>query len=198
MALSTYADLQSAVANWLHRSDLTSIIPDLITVAESRIGREVRSRYQEQRVQTTAANYISLPSDYVSMRSIWIVTSPYTMLSYLDPTAFFNQYNDTTTGRPVAYTIIGDEVRFGPDPSSAYTVEMWYYKKLTALSSSVNSLYTENPDIYLYATLAAAAPFLKDDARVALWEAEYKNVKDRLNAAHQSGRYGTGMRVVAQ
>jgi hypothetical protein len=37
MALSTYSDLQTAVATWLHRSDLTAIIPDLITLAETHL-----------------------------------------------------------------------------------------------------------------------------------------------------------------
>ena len=37
MAISTYTELQSAVANWLARSDLTSRITEFIALAESRI-----------------------------------------------------------------------------------------------------------------------------------------------------------------
>jgi hypothetical protein len=35
MSLSTYSDLQTQVANWLARSDLTAYIPDMITLFEA-------------------------------------------------------------------------------------------------------------------------------------------------------------------
>ncbi len=45
MSLSTYSDLQTSIANYLARSDLTSIIPDFITLAENRLRRELRIRH---------------------------------------------------------------------------------------------------------------------------------------------------------
>jgi hypothetical protein len=96
---------------------------------------------------------------------------------------------------PNFYTIFGDEVRFGPLPDSAYTVELWYYKKLAALSGAVNSLFTSNPDLYLYGTLAAATPFLKNDARVGLWEAQYASVRDQLNRSEEAGIRSSDMQM---
>jgi len=37
MSIATYSELQTAVADWMHRTDLTAKIPDFITLAESRI-----------------------------------------------------------------------------------------------------------------------------------------------------------------
>src|SRR5882672_139887 len=37
MSILTYTDLQSAIGNWLARSDLSANIPDFITLAEQRI-----------------------------------------------------------------------------------------------------------------------------------------------------------------
>ncbi len=37
MSIVTYTDLQSAIGNWLARSDLSANIPDFITLAEARI-----------------------------------------------------------------------------------------------------------------------------------------------------------------
>lgn len=195
MSIATYADLQTAVSNWLHRSDLSSYVPDFITLAESRIGREVRSKYQEERLATTAANYLTLPSDYLEMRALWVTASPSYSLEYMDPFVFFQKYDTSESGDPTIYTIIGDTLRFWPSPNSN-AIELWYYKKLTALSSSVNSLFTNHPDLYLYASLAAATPFLKDDKRVALWEGEYKSVRDSVNRNERQGRYGNSLRVV--
>ena len=42
MALTTYAELQTAVANYLARTDLTSQIPDFIYIAETRLRRQLR------------------------------------------------------------------------------------------------------------------------------------------------------------
>ena len=35
MALSTFSELKTSVANYLNRDDLTAVIPDFITMAES-------------------------------------------------------------------------------------------------------------------------------------------------------------------
>lgn len=131
------------------------------------------------------------------MRALWLSTSPKIKLEYLVPEAFFERYphSDTQTDKPKSYTILGDELRFGPFPDSAYTVELWYFKKLTALSSAVNTLFTGNPDLYLYAALCAAEPFMKNDKRIAVWEALYTKVKDQVNDTERAKRYGSGLRI---
>ena len=43
MAIGTYAELQTAVANWLDRGDLTDRIVEFIDLAEVRINRIIRS-----------------------------------------------------------------------------------------------------------------------------------------------------------
>ncbi len=44
MAISTYAELKTSIANWLDREDLTDIIPDFIALAETRHKRELKRR----------------------------------------------------------------------------------------------------------------------------------------------------------
>ena len=44
MALSTYSDLTTAVANWTARADLTSRIPEFIKLAESDFNRTGQER----------------------------------------------------------------------------------------------------------------------------------------------------------
>ena len=44
MALSTYSELLSTVANYLNRDDLTTLIPTFITLTENRLNRELRVR----------------------------------------------------------------------------------------------------------------------------------------------------------
>ena len=73
MAISTYATLQTAVANWLDRSDLTDRIPEFIDLAEARINRALRIRLMENVKVISLVGGIKrypLPSDYLQLRSI--------------------------------------------------------------------------------------------------------------------------------
>ena len=44
MALTTYTELKTSLADWLYRSDLASVIPDFISLAESQVERQLRTR----------------------------------------------------------------------------------------------------------------------------------------------------------
>jgi len=41
MALSNFTELKSSIANWIHRNDLSAVIPDFITLADMRIFLEL-------------------------------------------------------------------------------------------------------------------------------------------------------------
>ena len=49
MSITTYAELKSAIANWLLRDDLTSVIPDFIALAEADMNRAIRHWRMEKR-----------------------------------------------------------------------------------------------------------------------------------------------------
>src|SRR5688500_16007598 len=109
--ISTYAELQTAITNWLHRSDLSAYIADFISLGEARIGREVKARQMEQRVSTTPTSaYSSLPADYVSTRAIRITGSTLGWLDYVTPDEFFNNFPSTVSSTSKKYTIFGDEL----------------------------------------------------------------------------------------
>ena len=73
MAIGTYSELQTAVANWLDRSDLSSRIPEFITLSEARINRLLRVRLMETvKVISliSGSKRYPLPSDYLQLRTI--------------------------------------------------------------------------------------------------------------------------------
>ena len=195
MAISTYAELLTAAENHLDRSDLDDRIPEFVVIGEARIGREVKARQMEQRVSTTPTTvYVSLPSDYVTMRGVREQGSFSGWMDYITPDAFFDAFPSSNSVVSNKYTIFGDELVFPTTPTG--DIELWYYKKLAALSSATNTLFTVNPDLYLYAALTASAPYLKDDKRIAVWEGLYRQVRDSVNLAHEHGRYPNGLRMV--
>ena len=88
----------------------------------------------------------------------------------------------SATGYPTAYTIVGSNLYLSPVPDSAYTLRMVYQQKVPALSSGTNWLMTNFPAVYLYASLCAAAPYLKDDNRLPVWEQIYKESIQAVNS----------------
>jgi hypothetical protein len=127
MAIATYSDLQTSVANWLKRSDLTSIIPDFITLAEARIARDLRLRRQvtNTALSTVAGTQtVTLPSDFLEMENITLTnTTPPAALSVVTPEIMDRKFpSGYVTGQPVVYTIVGDQVQLGPTPDAVYTV----------------------------------------------------------------------------
>ena len=66
MAISTYSELQSSMADFLNRSDLTSVIPTFIALGEARMNRDIRHWQMENRASTTIdGQYLTKPGDWV-------------------------------------------------------------------------------------------------------------------------------------
>jgi hypothetical protein len=72
-----------------------------------------------------------------------------------------------------------------------------YYARLTALSADnpTTGLFEWAPDLYLYASLLQAAPYLRDDARVPIWLAAYDTLVQQLIAADSAADYPSGLTI---
>jgi hypothetical protein len=202
MAISTYSELQTAVANWLDRDDLTARIPEFIVLAEARYNRELRIRGMETIVDiSTVAGTRSyaLPTGYLQARTLQLTTDPITPLEYLAPEMMDRLWAGSQVGKPMTFTFIGNNYILGPSPDGVYTLEFVYYKKYTALSDAAptNEMLTDNPDVYLYATLLEAEPFLANDARIQLWMAAFKeSITNIQNADARDRHSGNSLRIV--
>jgi hypothetical protein len=199
MAITTYGELKTAVASWLNRSDLTSQIPDFITLAEANIARDVRARAMEKRVTAAVSSqYEALPADLLELRNVQLNTDPVRRLRYMTPEQLDTTYASSATGKPQAYTIFGSEIQFAPIPDGEYTAELAYFYRPAAFSADTdtNSLLTSHPGLYLYAALVAAEPFIQNDERVGVWAALYRQEVDAINRSDRQARYSGSALVV--
>jgi hypothetical protein len=192
--ITTYTNLQTALVDYLKRdqdTQLTAAIPGFIQLTESKLNRTLFTRQMEQRsttpidITTTEPEFISLPSDFQSMRRIRLssVTGK-PCLEYRSGTQMdeFRFSSSNVPNQPRYFTITGSEIELGPTPDQNYTIEMIYRQNIPALATnSTNWLLTLAPDIYLYGALMESAPYLKDDERVQLWATGFKTVLDDLN-----------------
>ncbi len=188
MALSNYTELQSSVANWLNRSDLTTeITGDFIVLTEKDFNSKLRIRKMVESDSSFLINAetVALPSGFLQVRDLFILSggTKYA-LTYMTPPQMDQIKGSSTSGMPVAYTIIGDNFRFAPTPDSTYTGTLNYYKSFDALSDSntTNYILTNHPAIYLYGSLYHAANFLGgvEPARLQQWQGMYTTALERL------------------
>ena len=186
MALSTYSEIKSTIADYLNRADLTAVLPSFVTLAEAKFNRELRTRDMLTRVQTTSDDeYVSLPTDFLQHYSLELdAASAQPPMDYIGPQeAKVLKAQNRTASTTYYYTVIDGAFEIIPAPGSDLDLRMVYYAKIPALSDSntTNWLLTKSPDLYLYSALLEAAPYLKDDDRVQLWAAARQQVMDAMN-----------------
>ena len=171
MSLDTYANLQAALISALHRSGLSTNVPDFITLAEDKLNKRLRLRAQENRATASVnSEYVALPTGYLALRNIQLNTSPRTRLEYASPEWLDVRYaNSSASGPPKFYTFVGGEIQLAPIPDTTYTMEIDYYKKWDIATDLTNWLLTNAPRCYYYGALMEAAGFLVNDKRIPVW-----------------------------
>ena len=194
MAITTYSDLQTTVASYLARSDLTVQIPDFIRLAEIRLRRDLRIRQMMNAATTTTTGgdaTVALPSDFLEVRDLVVQTNPVRPVNYISPSVFSRNARVTESGVPLDYTILATEFKFAPVPDTAYTLEIVYYAAPPYLTdSNTNNVFLANcPDLLLYASLVEAEPYLMNDSRVQVWAGMYDRGVASLNTSDEAAQY---------
>ena len=194
MALDSFANLKTSIADWLNRSDLTAIIPDFITLAEAQLNRELRHyKMHNKATANIETQYSATPTDWLQSVRFHLNDTSATLLKQTSPEeiAKLRDGNDNTTGKPQYYSIVGDLIEVWPTPDLTYTGELLYYQKIPALSDSNTSnwLLAMSPDAYLYGSLLQATPYLKDDERMGVWGATYQGIINAINGESDNTRH---------
>jgi hypothetical protein len=173
-----YASLQTTVAAWMHRNDLTAQLPTFIEMAEARFNRELRLADMEaEDTGTATAGVAALPADFLSLRSLASNGKP---LSYLTPQEFQRFVGATYSGTPPVFTIKDGALSFQPAGDVPYS--LLYYGKIPALSNSAttNWLLDASPDVYIHATLVQARLYVKDPEGALASEQAYSSAVQSL------------------
>lgn len=186
MAITSYAELQAEIASWLNRDDLTSNIPTFISMAEKTLFRQVRIRQMLKRVRTTLdEDFEALPPDFLEAVSLKIVGTCESPIYLVEPATMDRLKAGGATGRPRFFAPIGTEFAVYPARDQDYTVELLYYARPDALSGSVasNAILDAWPDLYLFGSLAASAPFLREDERLLTWTSLFRGALTEVGDA---------------
>lgn len=202
MALANYTDLLTALSNWSKRTDLTSVYPDFVALAEARMSKDLRIRSQVSTATLTTVagtQTVALPSDFLEAENLTITsTTPQGSLSVVTPEYIDRKYpSGYGTAQPAVYCTIGSNFLLGPTPDAAYTISLVYYTKVPSLqSNSTNWLMTNHPAVYLAACMAELSAYTFDDERIAAWNERYQAEITAIRKTDDDAlRSGSAMRV---
>ena len=135
---------------------------------------------------------VQMAAGYLQMKSIFVQGSPEQQLTPVTPEIYTASWMSSRTGKPRAYVLDGDAIRFGPVPDATYAVQMSYYKKFPALvsaSGGTNWLLTNKPDVYLYGSLLEAAIYFRFDEDAQLYFGLYRSAVEGLQTQDVADRY---------
>jgi hypothetical protein len=201
MAITNYTNLQTTIADFLNRDDLTAVIPTFIQLAEAQIQREVRHWKMEARTsgqQTGGDQYMQIPADWLETIRLHLTASGTSALTLASRAAIADiraKNEDVSTRLPYYYCHADGQFELYPTPVEDTDFELLYYQKIPDLASNTtNWLLSDAPDVYLYGSLLHSAPYLAEDARVAVWAQMYSAAVQNVNNASEQARYsGSGM-----
>jgi hypothetical protein len=198
MTLTTYAGLQSAIADFLDRQDLTASIPTFIALAEARVSRDVSHWKQEKRVTAVFNEQFEIiPNDLIEAVSMQHVGGGRIMT--MAATEMHDRRGGVNyeAGKPTSVRLTAGQFELYPTPDEAYNVSLLYRGRIPALSDTNTStwLLLDAPDVLLYGALGHSAPYLKDDTRLPIWAALYQSAVDALNAESKSAKSIGTMRM---
>lgn len=161
----TYTTLQTDIAGYLHRADLTTQIPGFISLAESSMLRELGLREVETSVTgVTAGAVIALPADFHSLVRLTVSYGggEYDLDYSAEPVSY-------ASGVPTGYRMESNAIRLFAQPGTGYTYTLYYRATIAPLSALVptNWLLDNAPDLYLYASCLEASKYTRDMEQVA-------------------------------
>lgn len=188
--ITSYTTLLTEVQNWLARSGLSADAPAFVQMWEEDFYREPKNFGRWMEVSddpVIASSVITVPTDFLALKYAYVSGSPSSRLDRVSLNQLYGRYpRGMATGLPAWIAREGGSFIFGPPPDSTYTIHRVYWGKPTNLrtastDASAHYLIVNAPDLCLFGSLSQATAFIKDDARIALWQS-------RLDRALESYR----------
>ena len=166
----SYATLLADVELWLHRDDLSAVIPTFVSFAEAKFNERLRHRSMETEFAEVALvnSEALLPTDFKGFKYLVSTTDPEQPLKLV--TLEFLKSQQANTSRARYYAIDGSIIVCYPSGGSVKGV---YYAKIPSLeTASTNWLDDYRHDLYVYETLSHACMYIKDVASSKMYEAK--------------------------
>lgn len=204
MAFSTYSQWRVALQQLLSGDDDVSqgyfsvdVLDMLVVMAESRVNRELRASTMLTALSVAvSSNAAALPADCLELKEAYFSGDRPLEIVRLDKLRELIA-DATSAGTSYYAAQDGDTLVFWPTATG--TVIGKYWAKPAALSAGLHTTFQRYPEVYTYATLVEAAPQLRDDARIPLWEQKYQQaLNDAMHVERMKAYGGSPLRIRAR
>ncbi len=195
--ISTYATLQTEVANVLARDDLTADIPMFVQFAENKLYRTLNLRNEETALNVAISSGVAaVPSDFKAMKFAYYDGTPTYPLRWVALEELYQDYPDRSdSGIPDLISREAGNFVFGKAATDG-TLKGVYYAKQDPLRTTDPSWYVTNaPEVLLYGSLLEAVPFIKDDTRIPTWQSFYVDAVESLVTENENAEASWGQLI---
>jgi hypothetical protein len=180
--------------------EFEAAVPDFIRLAEARFDRELRtSNMIGTSLIETADLVIGVPDDCLEVILLSPFSSELAQYTEMDSMTLAQEVaNRLASGTPKGFTIMDGGLRPVPPPTGLTKYELVYYRSISRLDDVqyTNWILQTAPDLYLYASLAAAAAFLKNPEEIGVWAGSAQNMIDSINERSLRSEYARGRPLV--
>ena len=191
MAVSmTYNSLFNDISSYLERTDTATLdkIPTFIMLAEQVLASEIKflgNLTVNQSTMVAGNAVITKPARWRKTVSINVTAGGERRPVFLRTYEFLRQYWPDESQEDVPkYYADYDYTHWlvAPTPDDTYTFEVMYYEEVQPLdATNQQNWFTQYaPQAMLYGSLLQAMPFLKNDERLPLWQAQYDKIVAQL------------------
>jgi hypothetical protein len=189
-AVMTYDSLVNDIETYLERTDTATLekIPQFIMLAEQVIAAELKFLGNLTVAESTmVANepVIDKPARWRKTVSMNVTVAGVKYPILLRKYEYLREYwPDATQTDVPKYYCDYDYTHWlvAPTPTTDYSYEVLYYERVQPLDSSNQSNWFTQyaPQAMLYGSLLQAMPFLKNDERMQMWQAQYSQIMQIL------------------
>lgn len=192
-----YTELVAAAKAYADRYDteVSDNIPTFVLFAEARINRKLRVREMSTHYQiptVTDQESYALPTDFLSMRSIYIDNGgakiPMTLST---PQEADNYTSIEGPGGGYYYLIKEDKLFIAPTQDTGSDIELTYYQRVTPIngSNATNWMSDDYPDVYLAAMMYEIEAFVKNADGAAAWKGRFDEAISEISLSDGSDRW---------
>lgn len=202
--ISGYTSLQTAVTDYLSRSDLSSYVPNFIQNWEERFYRQPRNWatwMEDDLAVSISSGVATVPSDFLGIKTAYLDGQQTPPLKFVTLEQLYARYpRSSSAGLPLFFARNGVNFEFGPPAGTGYTLMGTYYAKPTAMrvyagDAAAHWIIVNAPDLALYGSLLEAEPFIINDERIMVWKGFYDAAVAAYQAQHARARYDAPMVV---
>jgi hypothetical protein len=186
----TYSSLVENIQSYLERTDQATLdkIPTFIMLAEQVMAADLKflgnlTVATSNMVQ--GENVIDKPARWRKTVSMNVTVNGVRQPIFLRKYEYLREYWPNPAQQDVPFFYCDYDYThwmIAPTPNDDYAYEVLYYERVQPLDATNQSnWFTEYaPQALLYGSLLQAMPFLKNDERIPMWQAQYEQIMNVL------------------